>query len=173
MKPNFVSGFAAVVGIVALIWAAYLHFGRTTVSLEQITVGRLSAGAIVLESEGRELAVLSKSSVTGGGALALLNAKGDQVLVASDGAIALRGGNPGTQKALIQNLQGWSLVLAATDDSATVAMKGTDRYEVVIEAGKTLDDPLAIRGGRINIRNGAKSAKLDAFGIKAAPPREW
>src|SRR3989344_7240605 len=146
MKPNLLSGFALVVGIVALIWAAYLHFGRTTLSLEHITVGKLSAGSIVLESEGRELALLSKSSVTGGGALALLSAKGDQVLVAADGVLALRGGDLGIQKTLVQNLRNWSLVLATTAESSTIAMKGTDGHEVVIEAGKTLDDPLAIRG---------------------------
>lgn len=173
MKPNLLSVFAAAVATVALLWAAYLHFGRTALSLEQLTVGKLSAASIVVESEGRELALLSKSSVTGGGALALLNAKGDQVLIASDGALALRGGDPGIQKGLAQNLRGWALVLAATPESSTIAMKGVDGYEVVIEAGKTLNDPLAIRGGRINVRTGSTSAKLDASGIKASPPREW
>lgn len=173
MKPNVLSGFAAVVGVVALIWAAYLQFGRTNLALERITVGKLTAESVVIQSEGRELALLSKSSVTGGGALALLSAKGDQVLVASDGALALRGGDPGIQKTLIQNLRGWSLVLAGTPESSTFAMKGESTYEVVIEAGKTADDPLAIRGGRVNIRTGPNSAKLDATGIKAAPPREW
>jgi hypothetical protein len=95
------------------------------------------------------------------------------VLVASDGTIALRGCDPSIQKTLCQNLKGWALVLAATPESSTMAMKGTDGYEVVIEEGKTLDDPLAIRGGRINVRTGSTSAKFDSAGVKAAPPREW
>jgi hypothetical protein len=173
MKPNLLSWFAAAVGLAALIWAAYLHFGRTSLALEQVSVERLIAGSVVVKSEGRELALLSKSSITGGGALALLSAKGEQVLVASDGALALRGGDPTIQKTLIQNLAGWSVILAGTAESSTLAMRGDKAYEVVIEAGKTLDDPLAIRGGRINIRNGPNSTKLDASGIKAAPPREW
>lgn len=173
MKSTMLAGFAAVIGIAALLWASYLHFGRTTLSLEEMTVEKLSARSIVVESEGRELVLLTKSTVTGGGAIALLNAKGDQVFVASDGTLALRGGDSEVHRTLVQNLRGWSLVLTATPDSSTVAMKGTDGYEVVIEAGKTLDDPLAIRGGRINIRSGSTSAKLDASGLKAAPPREW
>jgi hypothetical protein len=173
VKPNVLSGLAICLGLAALAWAAYLHFGRTSIPLEHLVVDKLTAGSITVKSEGRELAVISKSNVTAGGALVLFSGKGDQVLVASDGALALRGGDPGMQKTLLQNLSGWSVVLAGTPESSTLAMKGEKAYEIVIEAGRTLDDPLAIRGGRINVRSGAASAKLDASGIKPAPPREW
>jgi hypothetical protein len=206
MKHNFLSTIAIAIGTVALLWAAYLHFGRTSLSLEELTVerlsvddltvfgtlvaedftivgrltaddlnvnGRLSAARIIVERQGKEFVILSKSSFTESGALALLNPKGNQVLIATDGLLALRGGDPRIQKEMIERLRGNAILLAATLESSTIAMKGDDKYEVVIEAGKTLDDPLGIRGGRINIRASSKSFKFDASGTKAAPPREW
>lgn len=173
MKPNALALLALFAAIISLLWAAYLHFGRTALSLDHLRVEQLSAGSVVVETGGQELVLLSKSSVTGGGALALLDSKGSQALLASDGVLALRGSAPELHRTLVSKIRGWSLILAATPESSTIAMKGVDTYDVVIEAGKTLDDPLDIRGGRINVRSGPTAAKLGATGVNAAPPRKW
>lgn len=173
MKQNTISIASLIVATVSLIWVAYLHFGRTALVLDRLRVETLSAGTISVEIDGQELAVLTRSSVTGGGAIALMNSKGEQTLVASDGALAMRGGDQDAQETLIENIRGWALVFAATPESSTIAMKGVDAYEVVIEAGKTLDDPLDIRGGRISVQRGSMAVQLEASGVTPAQPRNW
>ena len=74
---------------------------------------------------------------------------------------------------MLSSLHGFSLVLGASKDGATVAMKGDKDYEVVLESGKTSDDPLAIRGGRINLSSAGQSVKVDSSGVQEATRRNW
>lgn len=163
--------YSAIASTTALGLVAYDHFWRTSMSLDHLTVNKVTAGSVMVEYQGRELVQISDSSVTGGGAIAVFNAKGEQALLATDGTIAIKGGEK-AQEAL-QKLRGWTLVLGASKDSSTIAMKGSENYEVVIEAGKTQDDPLDIRGGRINLRSAQGTTKVDSSGVNSAHPRNW
>jgi len=140
-------------------------------SIDQLSANKITTGLVSVEDQGRELVRISDSSVTGGGVIAVFNANGEQALLATDGAIAIKGAEK-AQEAL-SKLRGWGLILGASKDSSTIAMKGTERYEVVLEAGKTQDDPLDIRGGRINLRTGESAAKADGAGVKSSAPRNW
>lgn len=168
---SFLAIYSAIASSAALGVVAYDHFWRTSLSLDQLIANKVTTGLVSVEYQGRELVRISDSSVTDGGAIAVFNAGGEQALVATDGTIAIKGGEKSQE--LLPKLRGWALILGASKDSSTIAMKGEQNYEVVIEAGKTLDDPLAIRGGRIGLRSGESAAKVDSSGVKSAPPRNW
>ena len=117
MDSRLLTIYAALVSTVAVGWLGYLQFGQGTLTLKRLTVRDLSAGEIVVERDGKEYVLLSKSKVTKGGAIAVLNADGEQALVLSDGAIAIRGGIPDASNTVPQNLKDWALVLSATKES--------------------------------------------------------
>ena len=56
-------------------------------SLDQLSVNKLTAGSIKIEYRRRELVRSSDGSVTTAGAIAVLIAKGQQALIPSDCAI--------------------------------------------------------------------------------------
>ena len=67
--------------------------------------------------------------------------------------------------------EGEVFVIETFKDSSAIAMKGDELYEVVIEGGKTCDDPLGKKDGRINLRQSKSASNFDISGVKSAPPR--
>lgn len=165
--------YAAVLSTVAVGWIVWTQTGKNAITFEKATIRSLSTEKVLVRDGSQELAFVGKSRVSGGGALALMNSKGTQSALLSDGAFALRGVDSDTEAKLLSNLRDFSLILGATEDSATVAMKGDTGYEVVMESGKTADDPLGIRGGRINLCAKERSVKVDSSGVQEAPKRNW
>lgn len=163
--------YSAIAASTALGLVAYDLFWRNSMSIDQLTANKITTGLVSVEYQGRELVRVSDSSVTGGGVVAVFNANGEQALLATDGAIAIKGSEKSHEA--LSKLRGWELILGASKDSSTIAMKGAERYEVVLEAGKTQDDPLAIRGGRISLSSSENAAKVDGAGVKLSAPRNW
>jgi hypothetical protein len=165
--------YAALLSTFCVGWIVWTQSGRKEFACEKATIQALTVRELAVKDGGKDLMFLGKSRVTGGGGFALMNKDGAECVLASDGALALLGTDADAETKALLGLHGWSLILGATRDGATVAMKGDKDYEVVLESGKTSDDPLAIRGGRINLSSAGQSAKVDSSGVQEAPRRNW
>jgi len=141
----------------ALLEEASQHNG------DSIAVLSLKDGRFVFGDKDGELAVVSRSKLTGGGAIALFDVNRSQSLLVSDGILVLQGDEEIVRLAMSAT-RNYGLIFGASPESSTITMRGNGSVEVSIEAGKTENDPLDILGGRITLHNNQQTLYIDATG---------
>lgn len=138
---------------------------------DSIAVLSLKDGRFVFGDKDGELTVISRSKLTGGGAIAVFDVNTSQSFLVSDGVLALRGDEEIIRRAMSAT-QNYGLIIGASPDSSTLTMRDKSSVKISIEAGKTENDPLDILGGRITLNNNQQTFYIDATGsrnVQTAP----